>query len=151
MAKHKMITKSCQKCSSQVPVACKACRCGHPFLTGQRRAMMLAAESRDEGAVQRRRTERVKREKPNYYDALEYDKQQKKQRKRNRSSTDEHVEQTTEDDSHQLKKKNRKRTVKVEREMEEDDVSPLSPEKDYKCSLILSEINRKMCITSWRV
>ncbi|XP_066999378.1 UPF0547 protein C16orf87 homolog isoform X2 [Anabrus simplex] len=150
MAKHKMITKSCQKCSSQVPVACKACRCGHPFLTGQRRAMMLAAESRDEGAVQRRRTERVKREKPNYYDALEYDKQQKK-RKRNRSSTDEHVEQTTEDDSHQLKKKNRKRTVKVEREMEEDDVSPLSPEKDYKCSLILSEINRKMCITSWRV
>lgn len=37
-----------------------------------------AAEVRDEGITKRRRTERVKRGKPNYYDALEYEKQTKK-------------------------------------------------------------------------
>ncbi|GLH12471.1 hypothetical protein R5R35_001581 [Gryllus longicercus] len=148
MPKHKMITKSCPKCGLQMPVACKTCPCGHAFITGRRSG---SSSDKDEGIPKRRRTERVKREKPNYYDSLEYDKQMKKlQKKRNRSSTEEHTEQA-DDDRHRLKKK-RKRSVKSDREPEEDNImSNLSPEKGYKCSLILSEINRKMCVTSWRV
>lgn len=63
----------------QLPVACKACPCGHNFFSA-RRAVVTAqtAEVRDEGIMKRRRTERVKRGKPNYYDALEYEKQTKK-------------------------------------------------------------------------
>lgn len=142
-----MIAKSCPKCSLQMPVACKACPCGHAFITGRRTG---STSEKDDGIPKRRRTERVKREKPNYYDALEYDKQMKKlQRRRNRSSTEDHTEQP-DDDRHRLKKK-RKRTLKSDKDQDEDHMmSNLSPEKGYKCSLILSEINRKICVTSWR-
>ena len=63
----------------QLPVACKACPCGHSFISA-RKAVIAAQEMRDE-PTKRRRTERVKREKPNYYDALQYEKQTKKVRK----------------------------------------------------------------------
>jgi hypothetical protein len=63
----------------QLPVACKACPCGHNFFSARRAVITAqAAEVRDEGVTKRRRTERVKRGKPNYYDALEYEKQTKK-------------------------------------------------------------------------
>jgi len=63
----------------QLPVACKACPCGHNFFSARRAVITAqAAEVRDEGIMKRRRTERVKRGKPNYYDALEYEKQTKK-------------------------------------------------------------------------
>jgi len=63
----------------QLPVACKACPCGHNFFSARRAVITAqAAEVRDEGNMKRRRTERVKRGKPNYYDALEYEKQTKK-------------------------------------------------------------------------
>jgi hypothetical protein len=63
----------------QLPVACKACPCGHNFFSARRAVITAqAAEVRDEGITKRRRTERVKRGKPNYYDALEYEKQTKK-------------------------------------------------------------------------
>ena len=63
----------------QLPVACKACPCGHNFFSARHAVITAqAAEVRDEGIMKRRRTERVKRGKPNYYDALEYEKQTKK-------------------------------------------------------------------------
>lgn len=66
-------------CILQLPVACKACPCGHNFFSARRAVITAqAAEVRDEGIMKRRRTERVKRGKPNYYDALEYEKQTKK-------------------------------------------------------------------------
>ncbi|KAG8227965.1 hypothetical protein J437_LFUL007516 [Ladona fulva] len=93
MPKNKMITKSCPKCEQQLPVACKACRCGHNFFNARRGSSSAiraavpledgaggSAEGTgdDDGVVKRRRTERVRRVKPNYYDALEYDNQMKK-------------------------------------------------------------------------
>ncbi|XP_046405265.1 UPF0547 protein C16orf87 homolog [Ischnura elegans] len=91
MPKNKMITKSCPKCEQQLPVACKACRCGHSFFNARRGGSSAvrstaptedvagaSAEGDDDGVVKRRRTERVRRVKPNYYDALEYDNQMKK-------------------------------------------------------------------------
>lgn len=56
-----------------MPVACKSCPCGHFFYNARRIAREFAIE-----ADYRRRTARVRREKPNYYDALEYDKHIKK-------------------------------------------------------------------------
>lgn len=57
----------------QVPVACKACPCGHSFFNAKKTTRVPSP-----GEDIRRRTQRVRREKPNYYDALEYDKQLKK-------------------------------------------------------------------------
>lgn len=86
-----MIAKGCPKCEQQVnkildmygidykqwfvqvPVACKACPCGHSFFNARRTTRVPSP-----GEDIRRRTQRVRREKPNYYDALEYDKQLKK-------------------------------------------------------------------------
>lgn len=63
---------NCNKLN-QVPVACKACPCGHSFFNARRTTRVLSPSSDF-----RRRTQRVRREKPNYYDALEYDKQVRK-------------------------------------------------------------------------
>lgn len=150
----KMITKSCPKCVQQLPVACKACPCGHNFFSARRAVITAqAAEVRDEGIMKRRRTERVKRGKPNYYDALEYEKQTKK--KRNRNTSDVHADQHRKGDcvegQHRLKKKRKKKTP-VEKEHEEKDISlpSISLENSLKCLVILAEINRKIGSTSWR-
>lgn len=57
----------------QVPVACKACPCGHLFFNARKNSKTIFP-----GDDFLRRTQRVRREKPNYYDSLEYDKQVKK-------------------------------------------------------------------------
>ncbi|KAG5897407.1 hypothetical protein JTB14_013497 [Gonioctena quinquepunctata] len=77
MPKKTMIAKICPSCKQQVPVARKSCLCGHFFFNARRIAREFAIE-----ADYRRRTSRVRREKPNYYDALEYDKHIKKMKKR---------------------------------------------------------------------
>uniref|UniRef100_A0A8D8SIM7 Uncharacterized protein n=1 Tax=Cacopsylla melanoneura TaxID=428564 RepID=A0A8D8SIM7_9HEMI len=61
-----MQKKSCTNCKTQVYVACRNCpTCQHPFpKTGPIAVIMSEYEG-----LFRRRTERIKREKPNYYDA----------------------------------------------------------------------------------
>lgn len=65
-----MVRKQCPKCDKQVPVACKACPCGHVyFLTRGERHLSQSAtamEDQDEesgvaSTVKRRRTERIQR------------------------------------------------------------------------------------------
>lgn len=101
-----MITKHCPECDVQVAIASKKCSCGHMFsmksssayeppsrtkTSSKRKAAQAAAaaaaaassssDSRKgsaSGQVQRRRTSRVRREKPNYYDSLQYEKKKKK-------------------------------------------------------------------------
>ena len=74
-------------------VACKNCPCGHIFFVARRSAAALIqnkvkeAEKTHKGPPTppepvaelsgRRRTERVKRDKPDFYNASEYDKQRK--------------------------------------------------------------------------
>jgi len=76
-----------------VAVACKNCPCGHIFFVARRSAAALIqnkvkeAEKTHKGPPTppepttelsgRRRTERVKRDKPDFYNASEYDKQRK--------------------------------------------------------------------------
>ena len=79
MAKTKTISKVCPKCEQQVPVACKACPCGHSFFNARRNSIK-SPPSPDNGVMKTRQTNRPK-QKPNYYDSLEYDKQSKKSAK----------------------------------------------------------------------
>lgn len=64
----------------KVPVACKACPCGHSFFNARRNSIK-SPPSPELGAMKTRRTNRVKREKPNYYDSLEFEKQSRKSAK----------------------------------------------------------------------
>lgn len=154
MAKTKTISKGCPKCEQQVPVACKACPCGHSFFNARRNSVK-GPPSPDSGTMKTRRTNRIKREKPNYYDALEYDKQTRKSAKLRRA-----VESNRDIDCRQLNKK-RKRKGKGkgkgcgssgagEDDDEMEGVSGLSLEKQLTCSLILQELNNKMQIVAWK-
>lgn len=73
----------------QVPVACKKCGCGHTFFVARRGASCVSTnrenseESEEmptspqgqEELKPTRRSGRVTRERPNFYDALEYENQ----------------------------------------------------------------------------
>lgn len=151
-----MIAKGCPKCDQQVPVACKACPCGHSFFNA-RRNTRAASPAEDI----RRRTQRVRREKPNYYDALEFDKQVKKVIKNRRffctrilfvifcwQTKTRNSECDNDDDSRQITKKKKK--VKKEDEEEDDLINHMSAEKQVQCGIILSELNRKMTSVTWK-
>lgn len=77
MTKTRKIVKSCPQCKLNVAVASKTCKCGHSFFN-TRRAIRGQTPEIDE----RRRTSRVRREKPNYYDSQEFEKKIKKKDKR---------------------------------------------------------------------
>ncbi|KAH9627725.1 hypothetical protein HF086_017268 [Spodoptera exigua] len=68
-----MIAKSCPKCELQVAVASKSCKCGHTFFAARRGADCLPAVEDI-----RRRTGRVRRSQPQFYDAQHYQKQIKR-------------------------------------------------------------------------
>ncbi|XP_022907742.1 UPF0547 protein C16orf87 homolog isoform X2 [Onthophagus taurus] len=138
MPKHKMIAKGCPKCEQQVPVACKACPCGYSFFNARRTSKVLS-QSDD-----RRRTQRVRREKPDYYDILEYDKQIKKTKARNSEC------ENDEDGSKRDASKPRRKKVKKEEEEEDDVMLGLSIEKQNQCAVILEELNRKMQLVMWK-
>ncbi|KAJ9579329.1 hypothetical protein L9F63_024565 [Diploptera punctata] len=151
MPKNKMITKACPKCVQQLPVACKACPCGHSFFSA-RKAVIAAQEVRDEGTTKRRRTERVKREKPNYYDSFGYVSHSCKQKRNRTTIHGEHNRKAEPGDTQHRLKKKRKKKVTEEKEQDDKEVSLslISPENSLKCFVILAEINRKMGSTSWR-
>lgn len=74
---------------------------------------------------------------------------QQKRKIRNNADYNEQKGEEAINERHTLKKK-RKRSFKPNSETEKDNVHMFTPENGYKCSIILSEINRKMGITSWR-
>ncbi|XP_043271369.1 UPF0547 protein C16orf87 homolog [Venturia canescens] len=154
MAKTKTISKGCPKCEQQVPVACKACPCGHSFFNARRNSIK-SPPSPEPGVMKTRRTNRVKRGKPDYYDALEYDKQTRKSAKIRRTR-----ETGSDSDCRQLNKKKRKKgkgrgrpsnnSGMGDEEDEMEGVSSLPPEKQLTCSLILQELNNKMSTVAWK-
>lgn len=75
MVKSRAIVKNCPKCDARVAVATKSCKCGYAFFQTRRSERIReAVEEVDE----RRRTSRVRREKPNYYDSQQFEKKKKK-------------------------------------------------------------------------
>lgn len=149
-----MIAKACPKCDQQIPVACKACPCGHSFA---RKPKSLSTSSSSPQEEIRRRTQRVKREKPDYYDSLEYDKQSAKRQRTRYSECDLDEESSKKSDARSKKKKIKRSstfgTMSNVEEDEEDDLSiynNLSPEKQEQCTIILAELNRKLKLVTWK-
>ncbi|XP_077376512.1 UPF0547 protein C16orf87 homolog [Festucalex cinctus] len=66
--KVKMATKSCPECDQQIPVACKSCPCGYVFISRKLLNAKLnecsSTNAADKLEFKRRRTERVRRERP---------------------------------------------------------------------------------------
>lgn len=167
-----MVSKPCPKCAQHVPVACKACPCGHVFFVARRPISIHKVGSSAEGEVKRRRTERIRREKPNYFNSLQIENEIKrlkslqKSRQRTENSTSSSANDMEGEGSNSedgsatnvtpVPSKNKKRgrpkktlarTDKVETkpvEKEEDLFANISKEKEAQFSIILDEINRKM-------
>jgi len=185
-----MIAKSCPKCDQQIPVACKNCPCGHIFFSARKGEKQSknssgsnsssssnsnqvqdpideqSANQADEGETKRRRTERIRREKPDYYDPLQYEKQTKLIKVRNPRGgvgnrfSPRKLNQDDGDDNRKRKRKRKPKTLIVKSQNadsqeplqpdeEEDLMQNISPEKTVVYSIILAEINRKLSLAGW--
>ncbi|XP_049278559.1 UPF0547 protein C16orf87-like [Anopheles funestus] len=177
MVKTRMITKHCPECEVQVAIASKKCSCGHIFSmrqssaavyeppsrtkTAKRKAAQAASAScsdgrKGSGQVQRRRTSRVRREKPNYYDSLQYEKKKKKTKKSSKSSLfkgkDAKQTQLITAKDTQAARANRhanRRAKKEEIDGGGDLAAKLPFDKQEVAAIILSEINRKIGSVVW--
>ncbi|XP_050682731.1 UPF0547 protein C16orf87 homolog [Leptidea sinapis] len=147
MGKNKMIAKSCPKCEMQVAVASKSCKCGHTFFAARRGADVLPVVEDI-----RRRTGRVRRSQPQFYDAQDYQKQKKKSPKK-RSDDDYKIKEKSE--SATARARRRRALRRAQREPQQSDrtrdpTPQLRPAQLARCKLILSEINRKMRAVTWQ-
>ncbi|XP_015914509.1 UPF0547 protein C16orf87 homolog [Parasteatoda tepidariorum] len=173
-----MVTKQCPKCQQHVPVACKACPCGHVFFVARRPISIHKTGTTEEGEVKRRRTERTKRERPDYFNSLQIENELKKMknlqktRKKNENSnekdgegsnSEEGVDTSTRTRAGNLNSKNRKRgrpkkntsqnksdSKNSEKEDEVDMFANLPKEKELQFSIILAEINRKILLQQFK-
>ncbi|XP_066942525.1 UPF0547 protein C16orf87 homolog isoform X5 [Macrobrachium rosenbergii] len=87
----------------------------------------------------KRRSERVKREKPNFYDALEYENQMRKD--------DDDDDEPLKEKKKKKKKKNNNNNgekKKEEEEIDEDIMAGITPEKEKQYAIVLSDINFKL-------
>ncbi|XP_046441364.1 UPF0547 protein C16orf87 homolog [Daphnia pulex] len=172
---NKAITKNCPSCSKHVAVACKNCLCGHIFFVARRSSALVSrmkeendkktsvspppppepTSSRSQSGI--RRTERVKRDKPDFYNASEYDKQRKPKSSRQRlaASVSEDRDDLLGDEFDQTVgnkggrgRRRRKRTRagdNDEKKIEDDEAGPVLPLHKQLClGINLCEINRKL-------
>lgn len=80
MVKTRTIVKNCPKCQSRVAVATKSCKCGYQFFNAKPQRPTTRSQTPE--IDERRRTSRVRREKPNFYNSQEFEKKKKKKEKR---------------------------------------------------------------------
>ncbi|KAK7024216.1 hypothetical protein SK128_023344 [Halocaridina rubra] len=140
--------------------------------TGSGSGIMALASGKGDLAVVapegKRRSERVKREKPNFYDALEYENQMRKARKErqkedpphptgrvkrerkvknNSEPDDDEDDEPVKDKKKKKKKKSNNNNVekkKEEEEIDEDIMAGISPEREKQYAIVLSDINFKL-------
>uniref|UniRef100_A0A0A9Z852 Uncharacterized protein n=1 Tax=Lygus hesperus TaxID=30085 RepID=A0A0A9Z852_LYGHE len=144
------VTKCCPFCELQVAVACKACPgCQHSFYNAKKMSLAQSAIIETNG----RRTQRVKREKPNYYDASEFEKKTKRRLDRRQAPVEPPRERTVgrPSTSNLNKKKKKKKSAKVKDTEEEEPPPVLSNDKLRQCTIILAELNRKFMTTAVRL
>lgn len=122
-----------------------------------------------DNATTNRRSERVKREKPNFYDALEFENKQRKVKMKNRKervkeepivytasgrikrqvSKVKNSEPEDDDDDEPIKerkkrKKKKKNGNKEEEEVDEEIMAGITVEKEQQYSIVLADINFKL-------
>ncbi|KAJ8704830.1 hypothetical protein PYW07_012737 [Mythimna separata] len=154
MGKHKMIAKSCPKCELQVAVASKSCKCGHTFFAARRGADCLPAVEDI-----KRRTGRVRRSQPQFYDAQHYQKQIKRRSPKKRSLSRSMDEDNKPKDKAESARARRRRALRRAQrpppgnnsgERTRDPTPQLRPPQLARCRLILQEINRKISAVTWQ-
>ncbi|XP_045783130.1 UPF0547 protein C16orf87-like [Maniola jurtina] len=153
MGRNKMIAKSCPKCEMQVAVASKSCKCGHTFFAARRGADSLPAVEDI-----KRRTGRVRRSQPQFYDAQHYQKAKRKSPKKRSLSKnygDEDYKGKGKIESATARARRRRALRRAKREppaadRARDPTPQLRPAQLARCQLILSEINRKIGAVQWQ-
>ena len=185
--------KECEACFEQIPVACKTCpECNHELIPERKDSVSLHGNDvaalglaedlgdLDSDRVEKRRSVRAKRDKPDYYDALDYDSKRAKAMKNSGAGTPKRVvgfgsrvspggkvrrnvgysfQQTRatlawrkEDDEDFARRKGKKPNGSKKEEIEEtyDYIDEIPPEKVFSCAVGLAEINRKLGIVMWK-
>ncbi|XP_055586672.1 uncharacterized protein LOC129739271 [Uranotaenia lowii] len=175
MVKTRMISKNCPNCEGQIAIASKRCTaCGHSFTgrepgksgrpkgSGKKSGRPSAAEQKRAAAIaasaqiQRRRTGRVRREKPNYYDSLQFEKKKKKTKPtRSALFKGKEAKQTQliavkETVAARANRHAQRKARKEEIDGGGDLAAKLPLEKQEIAALILSEINRKLGSVVWK-
>ncbi|XP_077569270.1 UPF0547 protein C16orf87 homolog [Stigmatopora nigra] len=139
--KVKMATKSCPECDQQIPVACKSCPCGFVFISRKLLNARLnecsSASVADKMASKRRRTERVRRERPDGGEGAD----PRRPRPRSNSQSDPVRRGRGRPKTVGLKKHDEE---KDKQEKETDVYAGLSDERAFVFSVALAEINRKI-------
>lgn len=77
------VRKECESCDQQIPVACKTCpECSHELIPEKDKKEEGSPDTSEVDSntdqVERRRSVRAKRDKPDYYDALDYESKRQK-------------------------------------------------------------------------
>ena len=185
--------KECDACFEQIPVACKTCpECNHELIPERKDSVSLHGSDvaslglaeeladLDSDRVEKRRSVRAKRDKPDYYDALDYDSKRAKAMKNPGAGTPKRVvgfgsrvspggkvrrnvgysfQQTRatlawrkEDDEDLARRKGKKPNGSKKEEVEDtyDYIEEIPPEKVFSCAVGLAEINRKLGIVMWK-
>ncbi|XP_055694490.1 UPF0547 protein C16orf87 homolog [Lutzomyia longipalpis] len=139
-----MIKKACPACKSQVAVACKSCKCGHSFFNARARKNSQKVEV--DGA--KRRTGRVRREKPQFYDPSKFENKRKRNKRKNSAKYP--IESNGKSTRAGTRLRGpRGRTKKIQEETGGSKIAELSEEKQKVASIILAEINQKLGSVVW--
>ncbi|XP_033117202.1 UPF0547 protein C16orf87 homolog [Anneissia japonica] len=146
-----MVLKPCPVCNQQVPVACKSCFCGHIFFTNRRAKSPSPPVTADQnGSTSRRRAERPKKVRTDYYGPSAFEHRMDKQLSTNSSRVRERSASFGGEASPKKRKPGRPKSTSGksnddEKEKKEEDVyATLSEDKAFIYSIILDEINCKL-------
>ncbi|KAL4229830.1 hypothetical protein ACF0H5_010222 [Mactra antiquata] len=164
------VVKKCTGCEKEIPVACKICPLCKSFIVPSKPVKTGKEDDKDnDGKI--RRTERIRRERPDFFNAMEVDNQFKKKRKRKESAgstssltnsvkaSTSSVKTPTIEESPETPKRRRGRpksastSISVEISDKGSDTKSPTPEEDWyghlpheklqQYKIILAEINRK--------
>jgi len=173
------VRKECESCDQQIPVACKTCpQCSHELIPEKDRKEEPFPEPVEvESNVdlgERRRSVRAKRDKPDYYDALDYDSKRQKtprsEKKKvvlnskgggkmrrfpgNPQSQGRATLSWRKEEDETSKKKIKKTQQQGKKEEVEESPEPILEEipahKVFPCAVSLAEINRKLSCVMWK-
>lgn len=156
----KAITKGCPHCGMQIAVACKVCPgCRRVLIANTKRSGPTPAPPPPPPPpppveVVSRRTSRVKRGKPQFYDASQFEKKKQIKRRKEPEIIRARNINVAPAQSQALSKKKIKKKVKPaekEEQVEEEEPPPinLTPDKIKQFSIVLNELNYKLFSTSW--
>jgi len=178
------VVKECDRCDQQIPVACKTCpQCSHELIPEKERKEESSPETLEVESNtdlgERRRSVRAKRDKPDYYDALDYDsKRQKTPRSDKKKSSGLPVRAAAQAAGGKLRRfpgnpqnqgratltwkkeemdiaKKKKKVQVVNKKEEAEEVGEpvleeIPQEKVFPCAVSLAEINRKLGVVMWK-